>query len=96
VQALRHEPTTLAVAAERGALSALEASCKTAVGAHAWLAGGSVRLVVEALSSDGRQRFRHEGETETSQLADPEGSARALGLSLGLAVKQAGGAAILG
>jgi hydroxymethylbilane synthase len=96
VRALRHEPTTLAVAAERGALTALEASCKTAIGAHAWLVGGSVRLVVEALSSDGRQRFRHEGAAETSQMADPEGSARDLGLSLGLAVKQAGGAAILG
>ena len=95
VQALRHEPTVLAVAAERGALTALEGSCKTAVGAHAWLDGGFVKLVVEALSSDGRQRFRHAGEAELSQLADPEGSARDLGLSLGAAVKAAGGAAIL-
>jgi len=95
LQALRHEATILAVAAERGALTALEASCKTAVGAHAWLEGGSVRLIVEALSSDGRQRFRHEGEAEVAQLADPEASARDLGLSLGAAVKAAGGAAIL-
>jgi hydroxymethylbilane synthase len=95
VQALRHQPTVLAVAAERGALTALEASCKTAVGAHAWLEGGTVKLVVEALSADGRQRFRHSGETEISQLADPEGSARDLGLSLGLAVKAEGGSAIL-
>jgi hydroxymethylbilane synthase len=95
VRALRHEPTTLAVAAERGALTALEASCKTAVGAHAWLEGGAVRLVVEALSPDGRQRFRHEGEAELAQLTDPEGSARDLGLSLGAAVKADGGAAIV-
>ena len=85
--ALRHEPTTLAVAAERGALQALEASCKTAVGAHAWLEGGTLKLVVEALSADGRERFRHAGETELSQLAEPEASARDIGLSLGLAVK---------
>jgi hydroxymethylbilane synthase len=96
VRALRHEPTTLAVAAERGALAALEASCKTAMGAHAWLEGGTVRLVVEALSVDGRQRFRHRGEAELVQLADPEGSARDLGLSLGAAVKAEGGSAILG
>jgi hydroxymethylbilane synthase len=96
VQALRHEATALTVAAERGALTALEASCRTAVGAHAWLEGGALRLVVEALSDDGRARFRHEGETELSQLADPEASARDLGLSLGYAVKEAAGDAIGG
>jgi hydroxymethylbilane synthase len=96
VRALRHEPTTLAVAAERGALTALEASCKTPVGAHAWLENGAVKLVVEALSADGRQRFRHAGEAEISRLADPEASARDLGLSLGFAVKDAGGGAIGG
>ena len=94
LRALRHEPTHLTVAAERGALTALEASCRTAVGAHAWLEGGSVKLIVEALSADGRQRFRHAGEAELSQLADPEGSARDLGLSLGYAVREAAGDAI--
>ena len=53
-----------------------------------------LKLVVEALSSDGRQRFRHSAETEVSQFADPEGSARDLGLSLGFAVKAAAGDAI--
>ena len=96
VQALRHAPTMITVAAERGALTALEASCKTAVGAHAWLEGGTLKLVVEALTSDGRERFRHAGETEVAQLSDPEGSARDLGLSLGYAVKAAAGDAIGG
>jgi len=95
VVALRHHATTLAVAAERGALTALEASCRTPVGAHAWLEGGSVKLVVEALSPDGRQRFRRAGEAEIAQLADPAGSARDLGLSLGEAVRAAGGDAIV-
>jgi len=94
VQALRHAPTMITVAAERGALTALEASCKTAVGAHAWLEDGVLKLVVEALSSDGRQRFRHAAASELFQLAQPEASARDLGLSLGYAVKQAAGDAI--
>ncbi|HEY3889073.1 MAG TPA: hydroxymethylbilane synthase, partial [Caulobacteraceae bacterium] len=37
VKALNHAPTALAVAAERGALEALEGSCRTAMGAYAWL-----------------------------------------------------------
>ena len=94
VRAIAHAPTGVAVAAERGALTALEASCRTAVGAHAWLEDGTLKLVVEALSADGRQRFRHAGEAEIAQLADPEASARDLGLSLGHAVKDAAGDAI--
>jgi hydroxymethylbilane synthase len=89
--AVRHGPTAIAVAAERGALTALEGSCKTAIGAHAWFEGGSLHLIVEALSPDGRHRFRHQGSTEIAQAADPDASARALGLSLGEAVKTEGG-----
>ncbi|ACG79814.1 porphobilinogen deaminase [Phenylobacterium zucineum HLK1] len=94
-QALRCRPTTLAVAAERGALIALEGSCRTPIGAHAWLEGGTCKLIVEALSPDGKLRFRHSGEAELSQMADPEASARDLGLSLGLAVKEEAGDAIV-
>jgi hydroxymethylbilane synthase len=94
VRALAHGPTAVAVAAERGALTALEGSCRTAIGAHAWLEEGVLKLIVEALSSDGRQRFRHQAETELAQLAEPEASARDLGLSLGHAVKDAAGDAI--
>jgi hydroxymethylbilane synthase len=91
VQALRCRPTTLAVAAERGALMALEGSCKTAIGAHAWFDAGTLKLIVEALTPDGRLRFRHAGEAELSQLADPEASARALGVSLGEAIRAEAG-----
>ena len=94
VQAIRHGPSAIAVAAERGALAALEGSCKTAIGAHAWFEGAHLKLVVEALSSDGRARFRHAGEADLTELADAETSARALGLSLGLAVKAEAGDAI--
>jgi hydroxymethylbilane synthase len=95
VRALVCETTTLCVAAERGALTALEGSCKTPIGAHAWLDGGALKLVVEALSPDGAARFRRVGESEISQLSDPLASARDLGLSLGAAVKAEGGDAIL-
>lgn len=95
VQALRHEGTTVAVAAERGALAALEGSCKTPIGAHAWFDGARLKLIVEALSPDGRQRFRHSGEADLTELADREASARALGASLGEAVRADGGDAII-
>jgi hydroxymethylbilane synthase len=94
VQALRHEATMVSVAAERGALTALEASCKTPIGAHAWFEGGSLKLIVEALSPDGVLAFRHSGETDASQLSDPEASARDLGFSLGMAIKEEAGDAI--
>lgn len=95
VQALRCEATTLTVAAERGALTALEASCKTPIGAHAWFEGGTCKLIVEALTPDGGRRFRHVGEAELSQLADPQASAHDLGLSLGEAIKAEAGDAIV-
>ena len=94
VQAIKHAPTAIAVAAERGALAALEGSCKTAIGAHAWFEGAHLKLIVEALSTDGRARFRHAGEADLTELADPEASARDLGLSLGAAVKAEAGDAI--
>jgi hydroxymethylbilane synthase len=94
VQAIRHAPTAVAVAAERGALCALEGSCKTAIGAHAWFEGATLKLVVEALSPDGRARFRHAGDADLAELADAEASAWALGLSLGQAVKAEAGDAI--
>ncbi|MFZ5719784.1 MAG: hydroxymethylbilane synthase [Pseudomonadota bacterium] len=93
--ALRCETTTLRVAAERGALTALEGSCRTPIGAYAWLEGGTLKLVVEALAPDGSVRFRHSGESELSQLSDPLASARGLGLSLGQAVKDEAGDAIV-
>jgi hydroxymethylbilane synthase len=94
VRAIQHHGTTVAVAAERGALAALEGSCKTAIGAHAWFEGARLKLIVEALSTDGQRRFRHAGEADLTELADPQASARDLGFSLGLAVKADAGDAI--
>ena len=94
MQAIKHGPTTVAVAAERGALTALEGSCKTAIGAHAWFEGARLKLIVEALSNDGQARFRHTGEADLTELANAEASARDLGLSLGLALKAEAGDAL--
>lgn len=88
VQALNHAPTRLAIAAERGALEALEGSCRTAMGAWTRALDGRLTLVVEALAPDGSARWREEGE---AAVADGEAGAHALGLRLGQAVRVAGG-----
>ncbi|MGI8842004.1 MAG: hydroxymethylbilane synthase [Caulobacteraceae bacterium] len=89
---LRHGPTALAAAAERGALEALEGSCRTAIGAFARLQNGRLTLVVEALTPDGARRFRREGAVGAS---DGDGAARDLGLRLGVEIRHEGGEALL-
>lgn len=91
--ALKHRPTTLAVAAERGALTALEGSCKTAIGAYARLDGERLTLIVEALTPDGVRRFRREDEVDVGG-AEGEARARELGLKLGRAIHAEAGGAI--
>jgi hydroxymethylbilane synthase len=81
LKTLNHEPSALTVAAERGALEALEGSCRTAMGAHATLDGDRLSLVVEALSADGRERWRREAQAVLR--TDPRAEARAVGLALG-------------
>jgi hydroxymethylbilane synthase len=94
LQAVRCQATTLAVAAERGALYALEGSCRTAVGAYARLDGLTLTLIVEALTPDGIQRFRREGSAVLSGEYETD-AARTLGLELGAAVRAEGGPALI-
>jgi hydroxymethylbilane synthase len=94
LDALRHAPTTLAVAAERGAMAALEGSCRTAIGAYARLDGARLTLIVEALTPDGARRFRREGEVDLDAAAG-EAQARGLGLTLGESIQAEGGEALL-
>ncbi|WP_333896430.1 hydroxymethylbilane synthase [Brevundimonas aurantiaca] len=82
VAALNHAPTAVAVAAERGAMTALEGSCRTAVGAYAVIDGDTLRLTTEMLSPDGSARWRRAGELFQPTEAD----ARALGEKLGAEV----------
>ncbi|HYE46281.1 MAG TPA: hydroxymethylbilane synthase [Caulobacter sp.] len=90
LSAVRHPATAIAVAAERGALAALEGSCRTAVGAHAVIDGGILRLTVEALTPDGSARFRREAAI-TLPAEGAEDAARALGAEVGEAVRRDGG-----
>ena len=89
--ALRHGPTALAVAAERGALEALEGSCRTPIGAHAWIEAGQLMLVVEALSPDGAWRFRRRGQLGVAASQAPEAAARAMGAELGRQIREEAG-----
>jgi hydroxymethylbilane synthase len=86
---LRHEPTLLAISAERGALAALDGSCRTAVGAYGRIAGGRLQLTVQALSPDGRQAASESRATATPASAE---AAWAFGLDVGAAVKARAGA----
>jgi hydroxymethylbilane synthase len=91
VRALDHAPTALRIAAERGALEALEGSCRTAVAASAVLDGSTLTLVVEALTPDGRALFRRE-----ARIADAtRHSADALGRRLGAEIRDEAGDALL-
>ena len=91
VATLNDPMTALAVAAERGAMRALEGSCRTAVGAHAEIADGRLRLTTEMLAPDGSARWRRTGEIGTADAADAVDQARALGLRLGAEVQAMAG-----
>jgi hydroxymethylbilane synthase len=92
--ALRHEPTALAVAAERGALYALEGSCRTAIGAYAQIEDRTLSLIVEALTPDGKKRFRRQDSIELPD-RETETAARELGLRLGAEIREEGGKALI-
>lgn len=86
--ALNHAPTALCVAAERGAMRALEGSCRTAVGAFAHIDGETLHIGTEMLSPDGRSRWTQRGTIAASaHTAD----VTALGQQLGETVKRAAG-----
>lgn len=87
LQALNDPATALCVAAERGAMLALEGSCRTAIGAHAVMDGERLTLTVEALVPDGSARWRRDGAVENAT----EHSARALGEALGREIRAEAG-----
>jgi len=95
LQSLHHPDTELCVAAERGALTALEASCRTAVGAHAWLEEGSVTLVTEALAADGSAYWRDRRSILLTGVGDALAAAFELGLASGQRVREEAGDRLL-
>ena len=88
VAAMNHHPTALAIAAERGAMVALEGSCRTAVGAHAVIENDHLTLTTEMLAPDGTARWRRAG---TLGLVEGIDAARTLGEQLGHQVHLAAG-----
>ena len=91
VRALNHPMTALAVAAERGAMVALEGSCRTAVGAHARIDDGVLTLTTEMLAPDGSARWRRSGTLVEAGSTEAEAAARILGERLGHEVHAAAG-----
>jgi hydroxymethylbilane synthase len=91
VAALDDPMSALAVAAERGAMTALEGSCRTAVGAHAVIAGEKLQLTAERLEPDGSAHWRRMGDLHDLAGTDRLSRAHALGLRLGSEVQAAAG-----
>jgi hydroxymethylbilane synthase len=88
--AMNNPRAAIEVAAERAFLAALDGSCHTPIAAHAQLAAGVLYLIGEALTPDGRRRWRR-----TIQLADPDRAAAAqAGAGLGAALGAEAGAAL--
>ena len=79
----------IAVAAERGFLTALDGSCRTPIGALATIKAGKLHLVGEVLSPDGKQNWRRE------DTIDLPGDAAALGIKLGKAIRAEAGEAFI-
>ena len=88
---LNHDLTALAVAAERGAMTALEGSCRTAIGAYAVIEGDVLRLTTEMLSPDGSARWRRVGDISGVSAVTALDHARSLGLRLGAEVQAEAG-----
>jgi hydroxymethylbilane synthase len=73
---LDHAETHAAVRAERAFLSALDGSCRTAIGAFSRVSAGEFTFIGEALAADGSARWRREGACD---LAEASALAAALG-----------------
>lgn len=86
-------PTHIETAAERAFLTALDGSCRTAIGAYAKLDDeGGLAFIGEALSSDGQQRWRLSDRLDEVDLR----KASDLGTRLGLQVKAQAGNSFIG
>jgi hydroxymethylbilane synthase len=85
--------TEIEVAAERAFLTALDGSCRTAIGALASLdATGTLTFIGEALQADGQERWRCDGTLSHAT----KDKAEALGTELGHKVKEMAGNAFAG
>lgn len=81
---LDHAPTHTVVRAERALLGALDGSCRTAIGAHSRLEGGTLSLTGEILSPDGRIAIR-------DRVSGPSTAPEQLGHELGQILRDKAG-----
>jgi hydroxymethylbilane synthase len=84
IAAVNHEPTAIAVTAERAALAALDGSCRTPIAALATLAGGGLSLRVAIFTPDGSRLL------QTARTGAPA-DARHLGHDAGSELRARGG-----
>ncbi len=91
---LDHEPTRLAVTAERAVLAGLSAGCAAPVGAHATLAGDTLTLDAVVISLDGTQRLARRAQATLPPGAEAssqrEDAAHRLGLQMAETLLAAG------
>ena len=87
---LHHEPTALAVAAERAFLTELEGGCQVPMAAHAVLRGGRLRMDGMIAALDGQTVYAHSLES-----AATEADARSMGVQVARILLGMGGAEIL-
>ncbi len=90
VAPIQDRATWLEITTERAFLSALDGSCRTPIGALGRWSDGAMRFVGEALTPDGAQVWRREGEGRCAS----EGEAAALGEVLGREVRRQAGDAL--
>ncbi|MES1199863.1 MAG: hydroxymethylbilane synthase [Pseudomonadota bacterium] len=91
--ALEDANARIEIEAERAFLEALDGSCRTPISALAHCDGARLSFIGETLTPDGKQRWRREADAPLG--ANPIASARALGASLGHAIRDEAGDALL-
>jgi hydroxymethylbilane synthase len=79
VAPLNHQPTRIAVSAERALLRVIDGSCRTPIGAYTELSETVLVLTGQLLSPDGAEAFT---ATETGSPDEPEAIGRRLGEKL--------------
>jgi hydroxymethylbilane synthase len=89
LESLEHKAGAIETAAERAFLAALDGSCRTPIAAHARLEDDGLFFLGEALTPDGRERWRR--SEKIARAADMLGAAATLGDRLGRSVRAEAG-----
>lgn len=84
IRPFNHDPTLIAITAERAFLRALDGSCRTPIAALAQIVDGHLKMTGEQLSEDGRWRWRKDGFIHKANM----NNAARLGLEMGKAIKK--------